>query len=228
MPNKRLPVLRWVAEFVLIVGSVYLAVFLEAASQQRQAHDTARVALTQLLGELEEDLQDFDRIIAHQDGLHHDYSNLRRWLSEPSSSPQDSIAAALFRVTSDNSTLFPRRASWTTMVNGGQLADLDAPDLVLRLGKLYETAYVRIDYNSADYDESLNDTFVAATGIKWHTLETRPLSDEPSELEDTASRLEWLRITWNAFYRDLLAEYRFDVLDAIAAVETFLGSDLEE
>jgi hypothetical protein len=137
--HGRLRWVRWVAEFALMFASVYLGVYLEGASQRRSDRAAARVALTQLLGELREDVRDFDRIIAKQDSLDTDYSNLARWLASPGPYPADSVAEALYQVSSENLTLFPRRASWTTMVAGNQLADLGAPELVLRLGQLYET-----------------------------------------------------------------------------------------
>ena len=223
MQKQRPPLLRWVGEFVLIVGSVFLAVYLEGASQRRAEHEAARVALAQLLGELREDLLDFDRIIAHQTALDSTYSDIHRWLGQASGVPLDSLEDALVRVSVDNFTLFPRRASWATMVNSGQLTDLDAPELVLLLGKLYETAYARIDYNSSDYDESLQATLLASrTGIHWHTLGTDPLSDDRAAVAEVASALEWIHITWNVWYRDLLVEYRPSLQEAILAVEAEL------
>jgi len=126
-------------------------------------------------------------------------------------------------VSSDNFTLFPRRASWATMVSSGQLTDLDAPELVLLLGKLYETSYARIDYNSNDYDESLQAILLASrAGINWHTLPADPLSDDRAAVTEVASGLEWIHLTWNLWYRDLLVEYRPSVQEAIAAVEEVL------
>ncbi len=81
----------------------------------------------------------------------------------------------------------------------------------------------RINYNSADYDDSLNNTFIAITGVRWQTLETSPLSDDRAAVEDAAARLEWLHRAWNTWYRDLLTEYRSEVEDVIAAVEAYLN-----
>lgn len=220
--DRGMPWLRWLAEFVLIVGSVYLAVYLEGASQRRADRDAARVALSQLRGELREDILDFDRIIAKQDSLHVDYTNLGRWLADPGIYPVDSVFAALYRVSTENFTLFPRRASWTTMVAGNQLTDLEAPDLVLRLGQLYETFYDRIDYNSRFYDDNLSSALQSSSAIRWQSLRTRPLSDEDDEIEHLASSLEWIHLTWNLFYRDLLIEYRRDTIEAISLVEEYL------
>lgn len=215
---------RWAAEFALIVGSVYLGVYLEGASQRRSDRAAARVALTQLLGELREDVRDFDRIIAKQDSLHVDYTNLARWLANPGSSPADSVAGALYRVSAENLTLFPRRASWTTMIAGNQLADLGSPELVLRLGQLYETMYNRIDYNSAHYDESLDAATQSWSAVRWQSLNSAPLSHDDAELEHLSSSLAFVHTAWNAWYRDLLIGFRGDVVSTISMVEQHLGS----
>ncbi|MEQ1912707.1 MAG: DUF6090 family protein [Vicinamibacterales bacterium] len=214
---------RWLAEFALILVSVYLAVYLEGASQRRSERSAARVALTQLLGELQADIGDFDRIIAKQDSLHTDYSNLGRWLAHPASYPADSVAGALYRISSENSTLFPRRSSWTTMVAGGQLADLDAPELVLQLGQIYETIYPRIDYNSRFYDEALGNAIQGSAAIRWQSLQSTPLSQDAADVERLASSLEWVHGAWNVWYRDLLITNRRDVVDQVESLESYLG-----
>ena len=216
---------RWAAEFVLIVGSVYLGVYLEGASQRRSDRSAARVALTQLLGELHEDVRDFDRIIAKQDSLDVDYSNLTRWLAGPGSLPADSVGRALYRVSSENLTLFPRRASWTTMVAGNQLADLGAPTLVLRLGQLYETIYSRIDYNSANFDNSLSAATQSWSAVQWQSLDSAPLSHDEADLKHLASSLAFIHIGWNIWYRDLLTGFRDDVTSMISLVEGYLASE---
>ncbi|MDH3208320.1 MAG: DUF6090 family protein [Gemmatimonadota bacterium] len=209
---------------MLIVTSVYLAVFLESASQDRSDRQAARSALVQLLGELRQDQADFQRIIGFQNVLDRHYSNLARWLEEPSTYPADSVAEALFQVATDNPTLFARSASWNTMISAGQLAALEAPALVLQLGQLYETIYSRIDYNSSFYDQELGATLRSTTAIRWNTLQTRPLTSDQDEIERLASRLEMVHVTWNIWYRDLLMDYEGDVSEAIAAVEAYLGS----
>jgi hypothetical protein len=227
LPFQRGPVPwgRWIIEFLLILGSVYLAVFLESASQARGEQAAARTALGQLLGELREDHTDFVRIIGIQEGLHQHYLNLGRWLDNPGSYPADSVGDALSTIGSENSTLFARRASWNTMISAGQLADLDAPELVLQLGQLYETFYDRIDYNSRFYDEELNAELRATPAIRWNRLDTRPLTTDAADLEELQYGLERVHITWNVWYRDLLIDYEGEVLDAIAAVEAYLGDE---
>jgi hypothetical protein len=53
--GKRKVITKLIVEFVVILVSVYLAVALESASQQRTDYEEAVEALTQLFGELGED-----------------------------------------------------------------------------------------------------------------------------------------------------------------------------
>ncbi len=215
---------RWAVEFLLILGSVYLAVFLESSNQARIDRSAARVALSQLLGELREDQLDFKRIVTAQESLNRDYSNIGRWLRVPSAAPPDSVGEAIHRIATENPTLFPRRASWSTMISSGQLADLDAPELVLQLGQLYETIYDRIDYNSRFYDEELSAELRVADAVRWNDLGQRPLTSGRVELERLAQGLERLHISWNVWYRDLLSGYEDEVQEAIEAIEAYLGT----
>jgi hypothetical protein len=203
---------------------VYLAVYLEGASQRRADRTAAHAALLQLLGELREDVRDFDRIIAKQDSLDTDYSNLARWLASSRTPPADSVAGALYRVSTENSTLFPRRASWTTMIAGNQLGDLGAPELVLRLGQLYETIYDRTDYDSALFDQALTAATLSWAAVRWHSLDSAPLSHDEADLEHLASSLAFLHRGWNIWYRDLLVEYRGDLISTISVVEEYFAS----
>ena len=108
------------------------------------------------------------------------------------------------------------------MVAGNQLADLDAPELVLRLGEVYETIYPRIDYNSLAYDQTIQDHISTSRAIMWQSINTEPFADDVAEVAALTSSLEYLRVNWNAWYRDLLIQYRSDVASAINAVEEHL------
>jgi hypothetical protein len=212
-------------EFVLILGSVYLAVFLESAQEAAGERDAAQQALSQLLGELSEDLADFERIIAVQDTLHRHYEDLARWLEDPSEYPVDSVGTALSVVAMTNPTLFPRRASWNMMVSAGQLSDLSAPELVAQLGQLYENVYDRIDYNGRLYDDELWGELRGTDAIRWHDLERRPLRDDAEEILRLVARLERIHVAWNVWYRDFLIEYEDDVRAAITSVEAYLNAE---
>ncbi len=219
------PWVRWAVEFSLILASVFLAVFLENARQAGAERRAAQAALEQLLGELREDHADFLRIIEEQEALSRSYSDLDRWLGDGADYPPDSVGAALVAVLG-NPTLFTRRASWTTMVSAGQLAHLDAPELVLQLGQLYETSYGRLEYNSRFYDEEMFAEFRSTEAMRWDNYRTggQPLVEDPVEVRRLAGRLSRIHSMWTLWYRDLLLEYEDDVLDAIVAVEQYLAT----
>ena len=225
LQERKVPWARWAVEFVLILGSVYLAVFLESAQEAAKDRDAAQQALSQLLGELREDQADFERIIAAQDALNRHHENLARWLEDPSDYPVDSVGVALGRLAMENPTLFPRRASWNMMISAGQLPDLSAPELVAQLGQLYENAYDRIDYNGRLYDDEWNGELRGTDAIRWRDLEHRPLVDDTDEVRRLSVRFQRVHVAWNVWYRDLLIEYQDDVSAAIRSVEEYLAAE---
>lgn len=111
------------------------------------------------------------------------------------------------------------------MVAGNQLADLGAPELVLRLGQLYETIYNRTDYNSALFDQALTAATLSWDAVRWHALDSAPLSRDEADLEHLASSLAFLHLGWNTWYRDLLVGYRGDLVSTISLVEEYLAHE---
>jgi hypothetical protein len=139
MTMPKLPWSRIFGEGTLIIVSVYFAILLEGMSQDREARTSAHLALNQMLGEMREDSADLERIREEQLARSKQYENLDQWLAKPDSVPLDSMAETLDLVFFSNRTLYPRRSAWTTMLAAGQLAELDEPGLVLRLGDFYES-----------------------------------------------------------------------------------------
>ena len=81
-----LPTLPWgrlLAEGVLIIVSVYLAIVLEGMSQDRDAEQAAHTALAQMLDEMREDRSDVDVIRAEQRERDGQYEALIQWLASP-------------------------------------------------------------------------------------------------------------------------------------------------
>ena len=62
MKTPRLPWARILGEGALIIVSVYLAIFLESVSQDRQSRLSANLALVQMLAEMKEDAADVAEI----------------------------------------------------------------------------------------------------------------------------------------------------------------------
>ena len=212
---------KLVVEFAVILVSVYLAVALERASQDRTEYEQAVEALTQLLGELREDRTDFHRIIGLQDELERAYLDLVRWLDTPESMPSDSVGAALTAVW-ENPTLFPRQASWRMMIASGQLSDLQQPQLMLQLGHLYETAYSRLDYHSRFYDQGLSDLFQTLISPRWDPVAKTLRADDVDEIRRLRNDLGWAHGAFSAYYVETLREYLVELDEVIESVEDFL------
>src|SRR5210317_236312 len=132
MTTPKLPWARMLGEGALIIVSVYLAIFLEGASQDRESRSAAHLALVQMLAEMKEDAADVLEIREEQLERGGQYVRLDKWLASPESMPFDSVTETLDLIFFSNRTLYPRRSAWTTMLAAGQLAELDSPGLVSR------------------------------------------------------------------------------------------------
>lgn len=221
--RARLPWGRILAEALLIFGSVYLAIFLESRADDRRDVREAREALGQLLGELRGDQADLVEVLAAQDTLTGHYEAINRWLGDPATVPGDSMTASLDYISNNNRTMFPRHAAWTTMVAAGQLADLDDPGLVTRLGNLYENVMPRLEYNGGYYDAQVNDTYIVHVSEAWDSSRMRFGPGGEAAVIRLRESMYRLWLAWNLYYLDLLADYGELVDEAAAAVEAYLA-----
>jgi hypothetical protein len=213
---------RMLAEGLLIVGSVYLAIYLEGVRDERSRVGEARVALTQLGTDLRQDRRDLGEILADQHKLHGLYLDLERWMGAPGSMPADSVQLALDYIASNNRTMFPRKGAWTTMLSEGYLGALEDPDLIARLGTFYGRINERVEYNGAYYDRSLNQVTGETISATWDPYRGRPFGDS-QELRMLRNQLRYMRTAWNEYYVDLLDEYRQELDATIAAVDGYLS-----
>lgn len=222
MTTPKLPWARMLSEGALIIVSVYLAIVLEGASQDREARSSAHVALVQMLAELREDSADLDEIREEQLLRSKQYVILDQWLASPESIPLDSVAETLDLVFFSNRTLYPRRSAWTTMLSGGQLAELESPGLVLRLGDFYESFYARVVDNGDDYDESLNDLARNSVPKYWDGAGRRLITTDEYRISVFRNQLRYLHVSWNAWYLDLLDNYDQALDSLILEIESYL------
>ena len=150
------------------------------------------------------------------------YVFLDQWLASPQSNPADSVAETFDSIMFSNRTLYPRRSAWTTMLAAGQLAELDSPGLVSRLGDCYESLNARVVDNGDDYDESVNDIGRNSVPNYWDGTTGHLLTVNTRELAKLRNQLRYLHISWNLWYLDLLDEYQ-KVLEAlILEIEAYL------
>lgn len=215
---------RILGEGALIIVSVYVAILLEGMSQEREARTSAHLALVQMLGEMREDSADVEEIREEQLTRIKQYKDLDEWLAKPDSVPLDSMAETLDLVFFSNRTLYPRRSAWTTMLAAGQLAELDSPGLVLRLGDFYESLNARVVDNGDDYDDNLNDVARNSAPEYWDGANGRLLTTDVDELVKFRNQLRYLHISWNVWYLDLLDQYQLTLDSLILEIESYLES----
>lgn len=215
---------RILGEGALIIVSVYVAILLEGMSQEREARTSAHLALVQMLGEMREDSADVEEIREEQLTRIKQYKDLDEWLAKPDSVPLDSMAETLDLVFFSNRTLYPRRSAWTTMLAAGQLAELDSPGLVLRLGDFYESLNARVVDNGDDYDDNLNDIARNSAPEYWDGANGRLLTTDVDELVKFRNQLRYLHISWNIWYLDLLDQYQLTLDSLILEIESYLES----
>ena len=170
---KDLPWKRFLAEAVLIVSSVYLAIVLEGASAEREQKLEAIAALKNLRSELALDRADGLEIVSLQQDQGRSHQQIQAWLSEPDNIPAELFSAALEDALTGNRTVFPRKSSWTTMVAEGQLAILGDSKLVSSLANLYEHSNARLEYNGARYDDTTQDVLRVWLPQAWDLVENR-------------------------------------------------------
>lgn len=224
MTMPKPPWSRILGEGALIIVSVYVAILLEGMSQEREARTSAHLALVQMLGEMREDSADVEEIREEQLTRIKQYKDLDEWLAKPDSVPLDSMAETLDLVFFSNRTLYPRRSAWTTMLAAGQLAELDSPGLVLRLGDFYESLNARVVDNGDDYDDNLNDVARNSAPEYWDGANGRLLTTDVDELVKFRNQLRYLHISWNIWYLDLLDQYQLTLDSLILEIESYLES----
>jgi len=223
----KIPSISWarvLGEGLLIIVSVYLAIFLEGVSQDRQARASAHAALVQMLGEMRKDSADVAEIRELQLTRSRQYEDLDQWLASPESMPLASVGDTLDSIFYSNRTLYPRRSAWTTMLAAGQLAELDSPNLVLRLGDFYESLNARVVDNGNDYDENVNDIARNAAPEYWDGANRRLLTTDVRELTRFRSQLRYLHLSWNIWYLDLLGHYQQTLDELIVEIESYLAT----
>jgi hypothetical protein len=215
---RRVPVV----DVLLIVFSVFIAVALEGWWDQRSRADDARVVLAQALEELVQDRSDLDEVLAEQDARGGQYRDLERWLGDPGSMPLDSVGAALDSLAWSNRTLWTRRAGWTTMVAGNQLALLRAPELVAALGNHHENLNVRLRANSDNYARAVNHFVFETLPTRWDPQNHVLLTDDGPTLAALRSELHLLHYSWNQWYRSYLRQYLESLDSVIATLASYL------
>jgi len=209
---------RIAIETAIIIASVFVAVTLESEWQERQRQADARAALGQLLAELRQDRAELEGVLAEQNDLDAVYRRTIAWLGEPEILPVGDFGKAIETLAYSNRTMFPRRAAWTTMVASGELTLLENPDLVTRLGNLYENLNARLLANGLAYDDQLFTEMRERVPAIWDINERRLLTGDNREIAEFRGRLRILHHTWNQWYIEFLSATYLPQLDSVISV----------
>lgn len=110
------------------------------------------------------------------------------------------------------------------MLAAGQLAELDSPGLVLRLGDFYESLNARVVDNGNDYDESVNDIARNSAPDYWDGVNGQLMTTDVQDLTRFRNQLRYLHISWNLWYLDLLDHYERTLDSLILEIETYLAA----
>lgn len=218
---KDLPWKRFLAEAVLIVSSVYLAIVLEGASAEQDQKMEAIAALTNLSTELASDQADALEILSLQQDQARSHQQIQAWLSDLDNIPADSFSAALEHALTDNRTVFPRKSSWTTMVAEGQLAILGDPKLVSSLANLYEHSNPRLEYNGDRYDDTTQDILRVWLPQAWDLVENRFLRADEVTMRTFGNQMLQAQ-RQNRGYMALVVKWLEEVESAQTQVDTYL------
>ncbi|MEQ9401215.1 MAG: DUF6090 family protein [Longimicrobiales bacterium] len=209
-------------EALVLVVSVYLAIVLEGFSDERARHREAVEALRTLRAELVLDGRDLEVVMAAQRDRHLRNRRIDRWLQDPDTAPTDSLAADFRALFSENRTMFPRSASWTTMVASGQLNDLNDPGLVSELADFYENRNARLEYNGRLYDEWVTEVARGGLPVVWDQASGRFLTRDRTEIDRLRGRLTGTADLGHGFY-GLLEEWSVALESLTAGVDAYLA-----
>ena len=225
MVDRKLPWQRIVGEMTVIVVSVFVAIALESAWQERQKAGEAKQALAQVLIEIRQDRVILDDVLVRQQAIDAIYVRLLEWLGDPQSIPAEQFTATLDDLVYDNQTLFARRSAWTMMVESSYLPLLDAPALVNRLGSFYEDETARLDFNNENYDDELFTILRETGSTVWDFTNMKLRTSDPTEIGRFRDQLRYLHRTWNLWYVDFMRDYGRSADALIADIERYLQSD---
>jgi len=208
---------------LIIVSSVFVAVFLEGMANDVSSSADAHTSLVQLSEELRADRLDLAEVRQSQEELSGVYDDLLLWFSTPESMPSDSVQSALDRVAFLNRTKYPRRGAWRAMTSTGQLVWVDDQVLATRLARLYESTHSKLEYMGGDNDFNVNEFSRLAIPRAWDFHLERARLDAPTDLIELRGQLRYLRLSWNNYYLDLLDDYGSEMDELLRDLEGYLS-----
>jgi hypothetical protein len=213
---------RWAGEVVVIVASVFVAIYLEGLADDAERADDAHAVLAQVATELASDRRAIPEIIQQQSELADYYESLRRWMADPRSLPTDSVQEALDYVGFNNRTLYPSSGAWRALTSAGQLVWVEDRALVARLADFYENRTIQLEYNGRDYDFNVNEVIRVTSSRAWDYQRQEARTDGGADLVELSGQLRYLGTSWNPHYIDLLGEYAAEIDALLEDIDAYL------
>ena len=207
-------------EAALIFVSVFVAIWLESEWQNRGDRIEARESLGQLLAELRGDQEFVKQVKLEQTTFIEASEKILILLKNAESHPKQSDHD-VFENLANAITIWPRRATWTTMVASGQLGLINDRGLVARLGDFYEHRQIRLMYNGESYDAAYEDVSVHYIPEVWDFQRHELITADYEKIAALHGRVLYIR-GWAVWYLDSLAAYEKALNELIEGVEDYL------
>lgn len=108
------------------------------------------------------------------------------------------------------------------MVAAGQLAELDDPALVTRLGNYYESVIIRVIDNGQDYDENLNEIGRNSATQIWDGVNGRLVTTDSRQLTVFQNQLRYMHLVWNLWYLNRMNDLAQRLDSLIVEIDSYL------
>lgn len=213
---------RWAGEVVVIVASVFVAIYLEGLADDAERAADAHAVLAQVSAELASDLEAIPAIRQQQGELADVYDALSDWMASPRSLPADSVQSALDYVGFNNRTLYPSSGAWRALTSAGQLVWVEDQALVARLANFYENRTTQLEFNGRDYDFNVNEVIRVTASRAWDFQRQEPHVDGGADLVELSGQLRYLGTSWNPYYISLLDQYAEEIEALLADIDAYL------
>lgn len=213
---------RWAGEVVVIVASVFVAIYLEGLADDAERAADAHAVLAQVSAELASDLEAIPAIRQQQGELAEVYDALSDWMAGPRSLPTDSVQSALDYVGFNNRTLYPSSGAWRALTSAGQLVWVEDQALVARLANFYENRTTQLEYNGRDYDFNVNEVVRVTASRAWDFQRQEPHVNGGADLVELSGQLRYLGTSWNPYYISLLDQYAEEIEALLADINAYL------
>lgn len=208
----------WLDVLVVIFG-VYIGIYLGEVADERSTRSEVHDALEVIRLQLEQDLQDVDRIIAYrQEKLQQPERLLQLLARDEIDEPTfgRDLQAAFERMF----TFFPKSSGYGTMKDRGYIGELDDLGLLEKLAYLFDQVYVRHVVVADESDQNTYFYVRSVIAVYWNISRSGFVGDEDvarARIGNSLVRLRAYSDWYVQFLRDTVRPAITGALDAIEA-----------